>query len=892
MFDHLDKVYDPKRVEDRWYQTWLERNYFHAEVRPDRESYTIVIPPPNVTDRLHMGHAYNNTLQDILIRTKRMQGYEALWLPGTDHAGIATQNVVERDLLKREGKSRHDIGREEFVRQVWEWKEKYGGIIIDQLKKLGCSCDWQRERFTMDEGLSRAVLEVFVRLYNKGLIYRGNYIVNWCPRCQTALSDDEVEHREQQGNLWYIKYPVKGSKRFITVATTRPETMLGDMAVAVHPSDPRFKGLIGKTVVLPLVNREVTIIADDLVDPKFGTGAVKVTPAHDPNDFVIAQRHGLQPLKVMETDGTMGEAAGRYAGMDRFQARKAVVKDLKQQGLLEKTETHVHSIGHCYRCHTVIEPYLSEQWFVKIKPLAEPALRVALDGTVRFHPERWTKVYVNWLENVKDWCISRQLWWGHRIPVYTCQDCGHLMVSVDAVSRCQKCGSQRVEQDPDVLDTWFSSWLWPFSTLGWPEETPDLDYFYPTRTLVTGHEIIFFWVARMIMAGLEFMGEVPFFDVYLHGIIRDAQGRKMSKSLGNGIDPLDMVNRYSADAVRFSLLMLSSEGNDINLSENDFEIGRNFSNKLWNAFRFLAMNLRPGDLELGRVEALQRLRAEHHLDLSDRWILSRYHRVVREVTDALESFRFHEAVATLYAFFWHEYCDWYLEVIKPRLYEGGEEEKRQAAVAVALAVLRGLVHLLHPFVPFITEEIFQQVRTDSDSESIVISPWPAADEAFFNAEAEEQMRLLQDLIGAIRNIRGEMNVPPNKRADVLIKSGDPQVLKLIEENRAYLEHLAKVQRLTASPTLAKPKRSASAVVNGFEVYVPLEGLIDIAVERLRLEREIVRLEQTLENLDRRLQSLDFRSKAPKEVVEREERKKQDFEANLEKLKSNLASLLE
>jgi valyl-tRNA synthetase len=892
MFENLDKVYDPKKVEDKWYQVWLDRNYFHAEVRPDKESYTIVIPPPNVTDRLHMGHAYNNTLQDILIRMKRMQGYEALWVPGTDHAGIATQNVVERDLLNREGKSRHDLGREEFVRRVWEWKEKYGDIIIEQLKKIGCSCDWQRTRFTMDEGLSRAVLEVFVRLYNKGLIYRGSYIVNWCPRCQTALSDDEVEHREQEGHLWYIKYPVKGSKRYVTVATTRPETMLGDTGVAVHPEDARYKGLIGKTILLPLMNREIPIVADDLVDPKFGTGAVKVTPAHDPNDFVIAERHSLEPLKVMDVDGSMNEAAGKYAGMDRFQARKAVVKDLKQLGLLEKIEPHTHAVGHCYRCHTLIEPYLSEQWFVKIKPLAEPALRVALDRTVRFHPERWTKVYVNWLENVRDWCISRQLWWGHRIPVYFCQDCGHMMVSVNAVATCEKCGSSNIEQDPDVLDTWFSSWLWPFSTLGWPEQTPDLDYFYPTKTLVTGHEIIFFWVARMIMAGLEFTGKVPFYDVYLHGIIRDAQGRKMSKSLGNGIDPLDMVSQYSADAVRFSLLILSSEGNDINLSESDFEIGRNFSNKLWNAFRFLAMNLRQGDLELGRMEEVNRLRDQGALELADRWILSRYHRVVREVTENLDQFRFHEAVSSLYSYFWHEYCDWYLEVIKPRLYEGADETGRRAAVAVALTVLKGLAHLLHPFVPFITEEIFQQVRLEDESESIVISSWPESDSSYFDASAEDQMKLLQDLIGAIRNIRGEMNVPPNKRADVLIKSGDPEVLRLVEENRPYLEHLAKVQQLTASPSLAKPKKSASAVVNGFEVYVPLEGLIDIAVERSRLEKEIRRLEETLENLDRRLQSLEFRSKAPKEVVEREERKKQDFEANLEKLRSNLASLEE
>ncbi len=886
----IPKVYDPKQVEDRLYQFWLERSYFHAEVNPERQPYTIVIPPPNVTDVLHMGHAYNNTFQDILIRYHRMQDKEALWLPGTDHAGIATQNVVERYLLKEHKKTRFDLGREKFVEMVWKWRDEHGRIIIEQLKKLGFSCDWQRERFTMDEGMSRAVLEVFVRLYNKGLIYRGKYIINWCPRCQTALSDEEVTHQEQEGNLWYIKYPISGTTKFITVATTRPETMLGDVAVAVHPEDKRYRDLIGKTAILPILGRALPIIADQDVDKDFGTGAVKVTPAHDPNDFIIGQRHNLTPINVMNVDGTMNENAGKYVGMDRLKARKHLLQDLTKEGFLEKKEEHRHSVGHCYRCNTVIEPYLSEQWFVKMKPLAEPAIKVVKEGKIKFHPARWTKVYLHWMENIRDWCISRQIWWGHRIPVYYCQECGEVIASVERPGQCTKCKSQKLEQDPDVLDTWFSSQLWPFATLGWPEETPELKYFYPTDTLVTGPDIIFFWVARMIMMGLEFMGEVPFRDVYFNGIIRDAQGRKMSKSLGNGIDPLEMVEQFSADAVRFSLLMLSAEGQDINLAVSDFEIGRNFSNKVWNAFRFLWMNLEPVDLENGNLEYIKKLSDENKLDLADRWILSRYQKTIRKVSRGLDQFKFHEAVDAIYSFFWKEYCDWYLELIKPRLYDKESEEQKRVALAVAVAVMKGILQMLHPFIPFITEEIWLKIRAQEDSESIMISCWPTESRAFINDQAEKDIQVIQEVIGAIRNIRGEMNIPPTKTANVIITGSNQQNLKLIAAHPVYFQQLAKVEKLQCQKQAKRPPKAATAVVNDLEIFIPLEGLIDFNVEKARLEKEISRLERQLEELNNRLQSQEFLSKAPEEVINREKKKKSDFETNLNKLKSNLESL--
>jgi valyl-tRNA synthetase len=890
MREEIAKTYDPKNVEERLYAYWLEKRYFHAEVNTEKQPYTIVIPPPNVTDVLHMGHAYNNLFQDILTRFYRMQEREALWLPGTDHAGIATQNVVERYLMKDQKKTRHELGREKFLELVWLWKELRGGKIIEQLKKMGFSCDWERERFTMDEGMSRAVLEVFVRLYNKGLVYRGKYIINWCPRCQTALSDEEVEYQDRDGNLWYVKYPVSGTTRFINIATTRPETMLGDVALAVHPKDKRYKDLIGKMAVLPVVGRELPIIADEMVDREFGTGVVKVTPAHDPNDFLIGQRHNLTPMMVMKEDATMNENAGKYAGMDRLKARKHLLQDIKNGGFLDKVEDHKHSVGQCYRCNTIVEPFLSEQWFVKMKPLAEPALQAVKDGKLKLHPARWTKVFINWLDNIHDWCISRQIWWGHRIPVYYCQVCSEVVAAIEPPTHCPKCNGINLTQDTDVLDTWFSSQLWPFATLGWPDQTKDLKYFYPTDTLATGPDIIFFWVARMIMMGIEFMGEIPFHDVYFNGIIRDGQGRKMSKSLGNGIDPLEMVQQYSADAVRFSLLSLSAEGQDINLSTKDFEVGRNFSNKLWNAFRFLGMNLDEGGLKNGSLDFVQKQIKANKLNLADLWILSRYQKTVKKVSRGLELFKFHEATDSIYSFFWREYCDWHLELIKPRLYNTQNPDEKKTALAVAVFVLKGILHLLHPFIPFITEEIWMKIRNENESESIMISKWPAETRVFINDAAERDMETIQSAIGAIRNIRGEMNVPPTKTASVILTSVNGGNLELFNANRAFFEHLAKVENLECTPKAAKPPKSAAAVVNDLEIYMPLEGLIDFNVERERLQKEIKRLEQQLESLNHKLHSTDFLKKAPDEVIDREKKKKADFETNLEKLKSNLGSL--
>jgi valyl-tRNA synthetase len=893
----LDKIYNPKEVEDALYQFWLERNYFHAATNPAKQPYTIVIPPPNVTAQLHMGHAYDNMLQDVLIRFHKMRGYETEWLPGTDHAGIATQNVVEKYLAKNENKTRHDLGREEFVRRVWQWKEQYGSIIIEQLKKIGCACDWERTRFTMDEGLSRAVTEVFVRLYNKGLIYRGRYIINWCPRCQTALSDEEAEHKETKSHLWYIKYPIYRSKKFITVATTRPETMLGDVAVAVHPEDKRYKKLIGKTAWLPILHRKIPIIADTAVDPKFGTGAVKVTPAHDPNDFLMGARHRLEPIIVINEDGTMNANAGPYEGLDRFEARKKIVEQLEREALLERIEEHTHSVGHCYRCDTRVEPYLSTQWFVKMKPLAEPALEAVRSGKIQIRPTRWIKVYTHWMENIRDWCISRQLWWGHRIPVYYC-DQQHATVVTSAPERCATCGSTNLTQDPDVLDTWFSSWLWPFSTFGWPEQTPDLKYFYPGSTLVSGHEIIFFWVARMIMAGIEFMGDVPFRNVYLHGIVRDEQGRKMSKSLGNGIDPLEMVAKFSADAVRISLLVLSSEGSDINLSERDFEIGRNFTNKVWNAYRFLAMHLDEAVIQAANTDALAAAHAENRLELADRWILSRYSKTVRRLTTGLEEFHFHEALDNVYAFFWREYCDWYLELIKPRL-NGDDPAAKRTALAIATYVMKNTMKLLHPFAPFISEAIWRGVTAEfglglgrHEAQSIMISHWPEPLAEFEDDRAEAEFALLQEMIGAIRNIRGEMNIPVSKTAEVLVAGGDGQDPAIITQHESYFEHLARVHSITYERNLSRPKMAASAVVKDFEIYLPLADLIDVNVERNRLEKERQRLEKLLESLNQRLHSQEFLNKAPQPVVERERQKKTEFETSLNKILANLGQLVE
>ncbi|MFQ5583584.1 MAG: valine--tRNA ligase [Calditrichia bacterium] len=877
----IAKTYDPKRVEDRHYQTWLERGYFNADPNNKKEPYSIVIPPPNVTAPLHMGHAFNNTIQDILIRFRRKQGYEALWLPGTDHAGIATQNVVEKQ-LRKENLTRHDLGREAFVERVWEWKKKYGNTIIRQLKKMGCSCDWRRERFTMEDEYSTIVREVFIRLFNKGWIYRGEYIINWCPRCTTALSDEEVEHKSLEGNLWYIKYPLKDSTDFLVVATTRPETMLGDSAVAVHPDDERYQQFIGKTILLPLLNREIPVIADPQVDPEFGTGAVKVTPAHDPNDFLIGQRHNLQQINIMDEHAALNSNAGPFAGLDRFEAREKVVEALKEQGLLLKIEKHIHNVGHCHRCHTVVEPYLSRQWFVRMKDLARPAIDVVKKGQIKLHPEeRWIKTYINWLENVRDWCISRQLWWGHRIPVYYCNDCGETLAAHKAPQKCSKCGSSNISQDEDVLDTWFSSWLWPFATLGWPNETEDLKYFYPTSTLVTGPDIIFFWVARMIMAGMEFAGDIPFRDVYLNGIVRDAHGKKMSKSAGNGIDPLEIIGEYSADAMRFTLIFLGSEGQDINLARSHFEMGRNFSNKIWNAYRFLAMNLDTPTDNFGDYQS--------NFELSDQWILSRLNRTVEAVTIRLNGFRINDSLKSIYHFFWDEFCGWYLELVKPRLYSEDNPAARTTAQAVATHVLKTSMNLLHPYIPFITEEIWLQLK-NSNEESIVVSPWPKPDVSLLNDQAEKEMNFIQNVISAIRTIRSEMNVPPGKTAGLLYRTADKNSEKLLKDFAEYIRRLARVDELRPVKIEQDLKSTASAVVDKTEIFLPLAELIDLDAERQRLEKEVDRLTKQLGGLQKKLGNRNFLEKAPAHVVQQEKEKMKNFEEKLNKINLNLKRL--
>jgi len=888
MAEEIAKVYDPRQIEDKWYSAWLKNKYFKARVNPDKKPYTIVIPPPNVTAVLHMGHAFNNTIQDILIRYKRKNGCEALWLPGTDHAGIATQAVVERDLREKENKSRHDLGREKFVERVWKWKEEHGEQIIRQLKKMGASCDWDRERFTMDEGLSHAVQEVFIRLYGKGLIYKGQRIVNWDPASGTALADDEVDHKEINGKLYHIRYKFKDSDDAIIVATTRPETLLGDTGVAIAPDDEEKKHLLGKRVIIPLVNREVQIFADEHVDKEFGSGFVKATPAHDPNDFDMGQRHNLDQVMMMDKNGHILPVCQRVAGtevtdelpvpeeiagMERFKARKKIVEMLEKEGLLVKIEDHVHAVGHSYRSHVPIEPYLSEQWFVKMKPLAEQALQAVEDGRVKFYPQgRFENTYRHWMNNIRDWCISRQLWWGHRIPAWYNEN-GDIKVSATDPST----KDEKWTQDPDVLDTWFSSQLWPFSTLGWPEKTKDLDYFYPTSTLVTGPDIIFFWVARMIMSGLEFMDDIPFDTVFFNGIVRDEQGRKMSKSLGNGIDPLEMIDKYSADAVRFTLIMLSAEGQDLNLGPKSFEVGRNFSNKVWNAFRFLSMNLEDDystDFEPYRK----------NFELADRWILSRYNAAVASMHKNLEQFRFHDALEAVYHFFWGEYCDWYLEMIKTRLYKPQKPEDKVVARRVASYIMKGSMELLHPFVPFISEEIWQRFRS-GDEESIVISDMPQADAAMNDAEADRQMAFLQEAIGALRNVRTEMNVPPGKPMSLVLEMDD-QRRKLISENAQHFEALARVEKILGDGASFDRDDAAAAVVQGAQLFVPLEGLIDKEKERARLEKELQRLQGLVSGIEKKLANKNFVEKAPQQVVENEREKLESIRENLAKVKEN------
>lgn len=855
-------AYNPGEIEPRIRQLW--QGLFTAPDAPEGETFSIVMPPPNVTGALHMGHALDCTLQDVLVRWKRMEGHACLWLPGTDHAGIATQIKVE-EKLRQEGLSRHDLGREEFVAQVWEWKEKYHARIVAQMEEMGISCDWSRERFTLDEGCSRAVREVFVRLYEKGLIYRGEYIVNWCPRCQTALSDIEVEHEDAQSHLWHLKYPLADGSGHVVVATTRPETMLGDTAVAVNPKDERYAALVGREIRLPITERLVPIIADDYVDPEFGTGAVKVTPAHDPNDYEMGLRHNLPQVRVIDTQGRMTEAAGKYAGMDRYHCRQALVADLESQGALVKTEDYTHAAGHCQRCATVVEPLVSRQWFVKMKPLAAPAIEAVRRGDTVFVPRRFERIYFNWLENIRDWCISRQLWWGHRIPAWYCQ-CGETIVAREDPSCCPKCGGELI-QDPDVLDTWFSSALWPFSTMGWPEETEDYRHYFPTSVLVTGYDIIFFWVARMIFSSLEFTGQAPFKDVYIHGLVRDELGRKMSKSLDNGIDPLEIIAEYGADTLRFSLLTGAAPGNDIRFQQDRVEASRNFANKIWNAARFVLMNLEEGDLP-------QDFQA---LDIASRWVMAKYNAAIEAVTQNLEKYELGEAARTIYEFLWNEFCDWYIEAAKLGL--AGEEEQRRMTQAVLKKVLAGSLQLLHPIMPYITEEIWQQLEEGS----IALSRWPKAEGTYDGSQFE----LVMELVWAVRNIRSELNINPGKKIpawlSVAADKGYGQLAPLVR-------HLARASEFKVIVQEEKPKEAVSRTLSFGELLVPLEGVIDIAQEIRRLERERERLEGEVRRLEQKLANSGFISKAPKAVVDGEREKLADYLSQREQVVRRLAQL--
>jgi valyl-tRNA synthetase len=879
----IPKTYSPSEIEDKWYRNWVDKKFFEAHVNKQKKPYTIVIPPPNITGILTMGHVLNNSIQDVFVRWKRMKGFEACWVPGTDHAGIATQNVVEKSLAK-EGKDRHSLGREKFVELVWKWREEYGGTIIRQLKKLGVSCDWSRERFTMDEGLSHAVREVFVRLYQKGLIYRGKYIVNWCPKDHTAISDDEVEYQEKNGKLYFIKYPFEDGTGHLTVATTRPETMLGDVAVAVNPSDERFMHLIGKNLILPLVGRKMKIIADDYVDKEFGTGAVKITPAHDPNDFMVAARHDLEKVIVLDTSGKVNEnAPEKYRGLDRFKARKRIVEDLEALGLVEKITDYKLNVGECYRCHTIVEPYLSDQWFVKMKPLAEPALAAVREGRIHFYPERWVKTYENWLGNIRDWCISRQLWWGHRIPVWYCNNCGEQVVSANApTAACAKCADTSFRQDEDVLDTWFSSWLWPFSLFGWPEETPDLKYFYPTDTLVTAPDIIFFWVARMIMAGIEFRGDVPFHDVYFTSVIRDMQGRKMSKSLGNSPDPLDVIRDYGADALRFTVLYLAPLGQDVLFESSKCEIGRNFANKLWNAGRFLMMNQDKIEVTPAPDSSI--------FDFADKWIISRLHRTIRDLNLSLERFRINDATKIIYDFIWHDYCDWYVEMVKERLDHVSSETTRAIILANAISVFETAVKLLHPIMPFVTEELFSLINSWHEAESITVAEFPEADVRFISDEMEAEMDLVQEVVTSIRAMRREADVAHGVFVDIVVKPKDENTLETLSANESYIKRLAKVESFSIGFDLHKPETSKSSVVRGTGIFVSLEGLVNVDAERSRLEKEINRVRDVIAGIESKLSNEQFINRAPAQVIEKEKMKIESMKLNLSKLEENYQAI--
>ncbi len=896
--NQLPKHYVPSDVEPRWLDTWTSKGLYHSEPDPNKIPYAIVIPPPNVTGILHMGHALNNTLQDILIRHARMKGLEAMWMPGTDHAGIATQNVVERALAD-EGLHRDAIGREKFIERVWEWKEKYGSTIVNQLKRLGCSCDWERERFTMDAGLSKAVREVFVRLYKEGLIYRGRRLINWCVRCHTALADDEIEHEEKQSKLWHIRYPLKNGRKSLVVATTRPETMLGDTAVAVHPDDARYKDLVGTTVILPVMNREIPIIADEMVDPAFGSGVVKITPAHDPNDYEAGLRHDLEQITVIGPDGRMTEEAGKYAGLDRFRCREKLVEELEESKALEKIEDHNNSVGQCYRCDSIVEPYLSEQWFVSMRPLADKAMEASRSGDLKFVPPRWERVYMSWLENVRDWCISRQIWWGHRIPVWYCGECGEMTVEIDDPDACGKCGSKNITQDSDVLDTWFSSALWPFSTLGWPDKTPELAYYYPTSTLVTARDIIYFWVARMVMMGIHFMGDVPFHEVYINGTILDENGARMSKSRENGIDPLVMIQGgkqrrfgkefsyegYGADAVRYTLCTLTTDGQDIKLAPTRFEMGRNFINKIWNASRFVLIRL--SEVSVGDTAIEQ-----EKLSFADRWILSRLATVSAETSRQLESYRFHDYAKTLYEFAWGDFCDWYLELVKPRLNKGGPDAEVPARVLAW--VLDQLLRLLHPVAPFFSEEVWRLLGEAAPKRGLgapedavpylIRASWPQDVTTQWKDDTIEQdMAHAMDVIRAIRNIRAKFNLPPKSSLAVTVSAASQEFADSLVPLEDMIRDQAKLDGLVIGVNLEKPQQAAAEVMAGMQIYAPLAALMDVEVEKKRIDKELDKKVQAITGLNRKLANLDFVSKAPNEVAEREQASKEELTRQIKEL---------
>ncbi len=876
MKKELEKVYDPKQVEDKTYRFWLEKRYFHAEPNPKKKPYTIVIPPPNITGQLHLGHALDCTLQDSIIRFKRMQGYEALWLPGTDHASIATEaKIVEA--MRKEGVTKDDLGREGFLERAWEWKKTYGGKIVEQLKKMGSSCDWERERFTLDEGCSEAVKEVFIRLYEKGLIYRGERIINWCPHCLTSISDAEVEYEEHDGHFWHIRYPLSDGSGYLEIATTRPETLLGDTALAVHPDDERYQALVGKTVILPLVGREIPIVADSYVEMDFGTGVVKITPAHDPNDFEVGLRHNLPVINVMNDDATINENGGKYRGMGRYECRKQIVADLEAEGFLVKVEDHKHNVGSCYRCSTTVEPRVSKQWFVKMEPLAGPAIEAVRSGETKFVPDRFSKIYYHWMENIKDWCISRQLWWGHRIPAWYCQDCGEVIVAKEEPHTCPKCGSKNLQQDPDTLDTWFSSALWPFSTLGWPNQTEELKYFYPTSTLVTGYDIIFFWVARMIFSGVENMGKSPFETVFIHGIVRDAQGRKMSKSLGNGIDPLKVIDEYGADALRFTLATGNSPGNDMRFVEEKVKASRNFANKIWNATRFILMNLSD---EIDKPELPQRLQTE------DKWILSKLNTLIKEVTENLERFELGIAVQKLYDFIWDVLCDWYIELTKSRIQAGGESAK--SAQQVLIYVMNQCLKLLHPIMPFITEEIWQAIP--NDCESIMVAPWPQYREDLCFQQEEEDFEKVMSAIKAIRNRRAEMNVPPSKKARVFVKTLNTGVF---ESGAMFIERLASASEVKVSGVAPQQGEDFSdavqVITDSARIFIPLDELVDKEKELARLEKERKTCEKDIAMVEQKLSSQGFIEKAPQNVVEAERAKLEKHKERMEKIVESIAA---